>query len=295
MANKYIKNFQKHTPDVPQYSDRNQNYLIAGANPTYYMDTSGTQEEQFAPLAASARWTTLSLTLDGNVVHMISSTDSTQSVYLVTDTTHVYSIDTSYALHDLGYPTGASISNTGCRLSIMGGYLFFTQSASGNVWKMALPSGSWSSFSGLNSLTGPHIMETFSNFIAVCDGKTSPGASEMVRKIDPVAFTITSDTLSLDIGAGWSVTGLRNYNNKYLAITASQTTLNVAGYPINYLFLWDGISNRYNHAVKINGQYIDMRVIQGVLYVAVKVSNNKTSIYYLAGTTLRYLYTPRIS
>ena len=113
MANKYIKNFQKHTPDVPQYSDRNQNYLIAGANPTYYMDTSGTQEEQFAPLAASARWTTLSLTLDGNVVHMISSTDSTQSVYLVTDTTHVYSIDTSYALHDLGYPTGASISNTG--------------------------------------------------------------------------------------------------------------------------------------------------------------------------------------
>ena len=46
-------------PSVPQYSDKNKHYLIAGAYPVSYLD-DGTQEEQAAPLAASPDWAQLS-------------------------------------------------------------------------------------------------------------------------------------------------------------------------------------------------------------------------------------------
>ena len=53
-------------PEVPEFSAKNQHYLIAGANPTYYLDTAGTQEEQVAPLSASLQWKKLTPTLLGS-------------------------------------------------------------------------------------------------------------------------------------------------------------------------------------------------------------------------------------
>ena len=92
------------------------------------------------------------------------------------------------------------------------------------------------------------------------------------------------------MGAGWGILGLTNYNNKYLAIAVAQnlsTSTGTSGYAQNYLRLWDGTSTEPNYSIKISGQFLGMKVIECVLYVAVQVSTTKTKLYYLDNTTLK--------
>lgn len=243
--------------------------------------------------------------LEGNITHMIPSTDGTYSVYAITDKNHVYGITTT-AITDLGYPSGGAGSSTDCYLAIGGGgttysgYLFATWAISGNIYKSPLPatSATWTTCGGtaLQTSCGSHIMESFLDFIAVKDGNISYLQGGQIRKLDVSALTVGAPAL-IDLGTGWAIMSMRNYNNKYLAIAGGKATSggSVNGYTSNYLFLWDGISSRYNYSIKIPGQFIDMKVIDSVLYVAVKVASGKTCLYFLYNTTLRKVTTPQIS
>ncbi len=289
-----IDNFLKMSPEVPQYTPRNQHYLIAGANPTYYLEETGSQEEQVAPLAASLDWIQVSgAALDGDVVHMVASTEGTYAIYFVTDTCHVYAATPS-GITDMGRPLGVSFANVGARLSCANNLLIFTCSSQNQIKKMSLPGpGAWTNFASTVSTTsGIHFTEPFLDYVAVTDGTSN--TNNLVKKADVTSFLVST---GIDIGAGWGVVQMRNYNNKYLAIAAGQTnTTNfVYGYVQNYIFLWDGISDRYNYSVKVPGRYIDMKVIDGVLYVAVLTSSAKTVLYKMTGTRLVKVRTPQLS
>ncbi len=295
MAKKNIlENFLRMTPQVPNYAARNQHFMIAGADPLYYLNGSGVQEQQVGPLAAALDWLQISgVVLDGNVVHAVPSTEGTFSIYIITDTTHVYGINTT-TITDLGYPSGGSVPNAGGRLVCANNFLFANWSSNTQVFRMPLPSGSWTGFGTININVGAHIMEPFLDYVAILDGTGSFTQPNLVRKLDTTSFLLSA---GIDIGKGWGVMMLRNYNNKYLAIAAGQVAPGglVNGYSQNYIFLWDGISDRYNYSVKVPGQFIDMKVVDTVLYVAVKVASGKTSIFYLAGTKLKKVFTTQVS
>src|ERR1035437_10093195 len=87
-----LQNFLKMSPDIPQYTDANQHYLLSGVNPTYYNDGVGTQEEQIAPLIASCKWLDL-LGASLTAVDLTISTDSTYSAFAMFSTSEVYGID----------------------------------------------------------------------------------------------------------------------------------------------------------------------------------------------------------
>lgn len=244
--------------------------------------------------------------IEGNIVHMIPSTEGTYSSYAITDTTKVYGVSYNSVV-DLGYPTGSSTNSNGGYMAIGGGttgnlgYLFVTLASSSTaVYYMPLPGGSWSTYAGANLVTstGVHILEPFLDFIAVKDGRTAYLQGSIVRKLDVSALTIPAlPVVGLDLGTGFSIIQMRNFNNKYLAIAGGKTSSGglANGYAQNYIFLWDGVSSRYNYSLKVPGQFIDMRVVDSVLYVAVRVSNGKTIIYYLNGTKLTKIFTTQIS
>lgn len=230
--------------------------------------------------------------LDGNIVHMITSTNSTYDVIAITDTTKVYGL-TDTTVTDLGYPSGVSVSNIGGYLAIGSEYIFTTWGSATTVYKYPLAGGAWTTLGTITGSTGTHIMEPFLDFIAIRDGSGTFLTGGLVRKIDVSAFTIST---GIDLGTGWGVMQMRNLNNKYLAIAGGKTSVggSSSGFSQNYIFLWDGISTRYNYSVKIPGQFIDMRVVDSVLYVAVQASSGKSSVYYLAGTRLRKVFTTQL-
>lgn len=271
-------------PEVPEYSLKNQNNLIAGAYPVYYFDDNS-QEQQSGPMAASIDWAAISASIEGNIVHMIPSTESTYSVYAITDTTHVYGITTSGAT-DLGYPSGSSVSNTGGRLAIAGGILFAVYTS--QIYKNTLPAtiGGWTTAgSGISNPGGVHFMEPFLDFLAYADATSGGNPYQLIKKMNVSSFAQTS---GIDFGVGFGITGMTNYNNKYLAVTVGKTSTGGAfGFPQNYLFLWNGISTLQGsgiYSTRIPGQFIDMKVIDSVLYVAVKGSKGRTALYTLGGS-----------
>lgn len=289
-----IGNFMRMVPQAPQYSPKNQNYLVAGANPAYYLD-SGIQEQQAGPLAASVNWAGVSGGTDGNVTCMIPSTNPLYSVFLVDDTGKVYGL-TATTLTDLGYPTGSAlVGHAGCYISTAGGYIFFTDSTNSNIYYIPITGGSWMTFGSLSN-TGVHIMEPFlSSYVAVADGATTLNTVYLINYTPSTPAVLSTPTVVL--GKGWGIMGMRNYNNKYLAVAGglSAGTGSANGYAQNYVFLWDGIANSYNQSVKIPGQYLDMKVIDSVLYVAVRVNSGKTRLYYLDNITLKEVLTTQYS
>lgn len=286
-------------PDTPEYSANNQTYIVQG-NPRYYDDTTGVQEEQEAPLAAAVDWNYIGQIVDGNIVHMVTSTNSTYNVYAVTDQCEVYGI-TGSTITSLGFPTGSPTANTGARLGIIGTNIYFTYSATTSVWVMALPSGSWSTISTtITSTAGIHHLEPFQNFMAIADASGTANCT-YVRTIDPASGTASSYATSLNLGNGYAIMGLRNLNNKYLAIAGAQTnTAYNPGYSQNYLYLWSGGGiGAYAIAdfqIKLPGQYIDMKVIDGgQLLIAVQVSSGKSVVYELVGVKLREYHNPQFT
>ncbi len=277
--------------------------LTAAGNASYSTNgtswtVDSTQDMIFYVLASGSS----SVILDGNIVHMIPSTEGTYSAYAITDTTKVYGITTT-SITDLGYPSGGSVANSGGYLAIGGGgttsagYLFVTYPTS-TVFKMTLPSSSWTNFGSITSNSGIHIIEPFLDFIALKDGSASFTQGGLIKKIDVTAFTITvPPSAGIDLGAGWGILQMRNYNNKYLAIAAGKTGVGGGseGYAQNYIFLWNGTGLTYQYSIKVPGQFIDMKVIDSVLYVAVKVANGKTCLYQLVNTSLRKVLTTQYS
>lgn len=296
MPNLVIENFLKMNPQIPQFSRSNMNYLLAGVDPLYYL-SDNSQEEQIAPLAASVDWTQITGTISGNVTHMVASVGGPYTTYCVTDKGKVYGLTTT-TINDLGFPTGAQVNNAAWYLTIAANQLYATYGSGGSIYYMSLPSGVWASVSGLNTATGTHLMEQFSDRIAVTDGTVSYSQNNLVRLIDPTSGTpVLLTTPQLNAGLGFGIMQMRNYNDKYLAIAVGKVATGsiVNGYPQNYLYLWDGAYPSFNYSVKIPGQFIDMKVVNSVLYVAVQVSANKTCVFYLSGTKLRKVFTTQIS
>jgi len=258
--------------------------------------TAGSADMIFSVLAGGASVTLL----EGNVTHMVPSTNTTYAGYLVTDTSKVYGFNTT-TVTDLGYPSGSSVTaNIGFHLAVSGGTtttgnLFLTYPLSASVYKMPLASGAWTTTAGtLAASLGLHQMEPFLDFVAIGDAVAGGTFMSLVKKLNVTSYAISA---GIDLGAGFGLLRMRNLNNKYLAIAvgkSSGTTITI-GYPQNYIFLWNGIGTTYQYAVKVPGQFIDMRVIDSVLKVAVKVANGKTCVYSLSGTRLVKDFTTQIS
>jgi hypothetical protein len=278
-----IRNFLRMTPEVPQFNvDKNPNYLVSGANPTHYLDFPGIQEEQMAPLIASYNWNQISASLDGEIVAMIpaSSNSANFTVFLMTSTSHVFGITASggipVSVTSLGFPDGGAHSGllTG-KLASFAGTLFAGVYLDSQIYRITSFSGpTWSSGMGSITLGVNTFFTTFLQYLTVTDGLGN------VVKFD-TSFT---QSAGISLGTGWIITGTINYNDKYMAIAAVRT--NSYDYTENYIFLWDGVSATYNYAMRIPGGYIDMEIIDSILWVAVSESSTKTSMYKMKNNFL---------
>ena len=286
------------------------NYMVLGTdttksasgNASYSYNGSTWTVDSTQDLYFSVLYGLTNVTLDGDVIHMVSSTVINYSIYLITSTGRVYGVTYSNGAPDgvtnLGYITGSAQSNIlTFNLAIGGGdgtningYLFATQGGVQLVYKMPLPSGSWTATGSILSASF-HDMEPFLNYIAIKDSSSTSYPS-LVKKFSTTAFTVTN---GVDLGSGFGVKSMKNYNDKYLAIVGGKGSVVDTGYSGNYLFLWDGISSTYNYSMKIPGKFIEMKVIDSVLYVAVATSKNKTVLYYMSGTSLKKVLTTQFS
>jgi hypothetical protein len=318
MSNIAIENFLKMSPEIPQYTDKNQHYLISGANPTYYLDVGG-QEEQVAPLIASLEWVQFGvqdgqfIPIEGKIVDMIPSSNSTFSIYFITDTLRVYGVTPAFGVVNLGYANGTGSSGkSGVTMCIGSGtilgsivdILFVTWTNAKDIWYTALPGtifSTWTNIgtSNIRSTQGINFMVSFNGYIALVDSFSGGFPNNWIDRFDPTNFIVTNPKTAntLDIGIGMNILGIKNYNDKYLAIACAKTLggSGIIGYTENYLYMWDGISLLTNFRVSIPGKYVDMKVIDGVLYVTVKVSSTKTILYMLYNNTLRQVITPQYS
>lgn len=303
-----IENFLKMTPEAPQYSLKNPNYLIV-SNPNYYLESNAPQEEQIAPLIANQNFNKLDVSnlpggvIDGNIVHIVASTQGNgvndSEIFFITNSSHVYSVAVNTLLvTDLGYPSGAPVpSNTG-RLAIAAGFVFAIFST--QVYKHPILPGAWTPVgAAVTTSVQPHFMEPFTQFIPIATGAGANTPNSQISYIDLDSFIVVNypSPNTINLGTGFGIMGLSNYNNKYIAIAYGNVGGNVPtfGHPQNYIGLWDGKSIGVNYNVKIPGQFLGMQVINSTLYVAVQVSIYKTVLYYLAGTTLKEVFNPAYS
>ena len=280
-----IDNFLKMNPDNPEFTSKNTNYLIAGANPTYYLDSSNIQEVQSAPLTASLSWTQSSASLDGNIIAMCAgSTQYSYPIYLMTTTSRVYGVTVSGGLPtgvtSLGFPSGSTKTldyNDG-DMTWVNNQLYVTYAGAGYL-VYRYQSNTWNSIPSSNTAFGT-CLEPFLQYCMY----TNNG---VITKIDPSYNILTG----INLGTGWNILNIKNYNNKYLAIAGQ----NGQNYTQNYIHLWNGYDSLPNYSIKVNGQFIDMKVVDGTLYVAAAVSTGATTLYYLKGTTLVEAITPQYS
>lgn len=284
-----ISNFIKMSPDIPGYSDKNQHYLLSGVEPTYYLGETGAQEQQVAPLVASNQWSSPSgFGSPTQKTDLCESTEGTYSAYAIDIQSFVYGID---------IPTGTVQTNITSfngnihnsyfhKIKCFNGNLVVVRADSNNIYINPLPAthNGYIDLGVLLASGSEHFMENFLQYCMISDGSL----------VYPFG---ASNTLGnpLTLGAGWTVLGLDNYNDKYLAIAGS-----IGNFTQNYLFMWDGISAKYNYSVKIPGKFLGMKTIQGTLYIAVQNTSGsgayyQTSIYYLKGTQLVYMFTPQVS
>lgn len=286
------------SPDLPEYTDKNQHYLISGANPQYYNDNdlAGVQEKQLAPLVASNTWNIIGTT-GLSYSDITESTEGTYDAYAIEADSRVIEISVpstiiSMATHP--YPNGSAQNGTQQKLNCFAGKLLAITTTT-HIFSTPLPvtDVAWTDLGVVLSTTTEHFMENFLEYCMISDGSK-------VGKMDSTV-TLAGFTTGIDLGINWTVIGLKNYNDKYLAVAGVMgvpTGGNAGNFMRNYLFLWNGISSRYNYSVKIPGKFLDMKVIDGTLYVAVWVnglSSPKTVLYYLKGTQLVPVLNPQYS
>ena len=306
-----LNNFLKMSPEAPQYTDKNQHYLISGANPTYYNDISGVQEEQIAPLIASNVWQLAYLNDGGH-----GSVGSSHITSLIPNPLVGSPLNDAFGIDIYGNIFMYSIYNNSCTNygAVISGinsgdnaihgfagliiaivytsapFIYSSSSGSSGTWTSLYPVA----LSGGANGIGQRYMEQMGQFLYISDGLDSSHTMSQVKLLSASFVYIAG----IDLGIGWTITGIRNFNDKYMAITA-----NNANFSGDYLFLWNGqagVDPQYK--AKIEGQYIDMAIVNSILYVAVRVSGTgnsatigKTAIFYLKNNQLVPLLTPQIS
>lgn len=245
-----LQNFLKMSPEVPQYSKNAQHYVIAGANPLYYLDKVGIQEEQVAPLAAAVDWLQNigGDVINGNIVDIISSTEGTYAVYFVTDQAIVYGA-TETLVTELGMPTGSTISGAeSCRLACSGGFLLFSCATVKYIYKAQQPFSIWSQVGNdtVSITTAVHFMENFRFYCALSDGGSiieysgesglfSYGELVTGGTSGATAFVVSDDgngnlllsASSADFSVGETITGGTSGNTATVTLFGNSTTANL--------------------------------------------------------------------
>jgi hypothetical protein len=104
-----FQDFASMYPEVPEYSAKNQHYLLGNVDPFYYL-YSGVHEKQYAPLVASKQVTTSVTGLDMSTfgaLALIQDITNNNVLFLTTDNLHTYAWYPGL-LSDLGKPSGAT-------------------------------------------------------------------------------------------------------------------------------------------------------------------------------------------
>jgi hypothetical protein len=250
-------------PEVPEYSAKNQHYLLGNVDPFYYLYSS-IHEKQYAPLVASKQTTTSVTGLDVStsgygVLALIQDTTYYNTLYLTTDNQHTYAFN-SGTLKDLGKPSGSTGAYSIAGLAIYNGNLLATYGNSSVFYRQPLSSSmnSTSWITGNSVVAGGWLVP----FLQYCfNGGIQ---SSQINQINPS----WASSVVLDLGTGWGIPKAVNWNNKYLAFVGQQNQNNSDR--TNYLFLWDGLSKTYNYAITIAGVYKDICVhSDGNLYLTV--------------------------
>lgn len=285
---KSVENFLAMNPAFPNYSEKNQHYYMSGVNPTYYLDTAGVQEVQLAPLVASVAWTKGSF-FNLSVDDIVPSISNSYDAYAVGSDSTVYGVNAaSGAVSSFGFPSGSSSISGDHRIACFANQVIISIAGIGGaglaeLYTMALPGGG--GFTGITSLTGTvHHLEPFSLYLLVSSGS-------QVQRLT----TSLSLIGGIDFGTGWTVQNIKNYDDKYASIAVTQ-----GNFDYSFLALWDGSSPFANFKVKVPGRFLDQKVINGILYVAVWENgglgtNIRTSVYKLNSTTLQLETSPIVS
>jgi hypothetical protein len=280
-----FQNFASMYPEVPEYSVKNQHYLLGNVDPFYYL-YSQVHEKQYAPLVAAKQVGTAATALDMSsyglgAVAMIQDSSPYNAIYLTTDNQHTYAWRYG-TLTDLGKPSGATGAYAIAGLAIYNGNLvatygnssvFYTQTLSGSM-----NSGSWVTRSS-TIVAGGWLVP----FLQYCFN--GGGNSSGINQINS-SWVVSSAVL--DLGAGWGIPKAVNWNNKYLAFVGQQNQNNSD--KTNYLFLWDGISKTYNYAIAVPGVYKDIYAHpNGDLYLTVS-NGGIQQLLVLSGLKLKPVF-----
>jgi hypothetical protein len=300
MSKLKLTNFSRMVPENPEASPKNQHYSISGVDPFYYLNQSAIQEQKYAPLAASKTFVTQGSYAAAQLLGMVPNTVSNVPVITFRNDGSVYGESTSGIVTNyttLGSPTGGAIAaNQGCRICIFAGYVLWIYSASASLYYNTITSPSaiaWLTVAGLhlNGGAGNRYLKNFLDFCAIsdCDGTTKT-ANHVVMKLSP-SLTLSQ---GIDLGIGWNISGMENLNNRYLAVAGAYASDGLYGSAlssdINYLFLWNGISARYNTSIRIPGVFVDMKCVGDQLFVLVTERGVQQALYQLVGNSLRRLF-----
>ena len=273
-----LTNFQKVSPDVTQYSDKNQHYMMSGVDPLYSASQNTIQEEQVAPLAASYKMK-LAMTDTGTAVIItdiipasFANGGAQTGVWAIDDGNYVFDGTNVYS------PWTGSTGQTNF-LTQFGNFVI---ASSSNSQKLAYQSGSYGGFTlmtmtGLNFGSGPVYMTPFLEFCMACYlGK--------VYKITIGSVPdIVLNTPAIDIGTNFAIIAKPVIYNNYASIPARYG----GDYNGNYLFLWNGTGISWQYKVPLPGKFIGQSVIKGTLYVVVENKSGVQNLYYLVNYQLR--------
>ena len=286
-----LKDFAQMNPESPEYSPRNQHYLIQGADPKYFLAQNAVQELNSAPMAASMQFNNIG-NFAGNGSFVQSFCDVAYPSYdkiIVSDTGSFYGVGLN-GLIPLGTLSSASTA-TGT-VNVFNGKIWSTSASSLYSKTLDSVNGGWSTIgsfnSGGSSLSSHHILP-FTPVGLMFYADSSGGAFSCHRILKAIDATNTITT-AMDLGAGVNIVGLENYNSQYVSIAAainndnSDTPNNASKYMV---WLWNGSSHLPQISIQSPGPIVDMKSINGTLYILVYERANQYALYYLSSKNFK--------
>lgn len=306
------------TPEQPKFSSSSQFQILANVDPLYYLTStdyvqgedlpSGSpnpydgwgfpriHEEQAAPLAAARQMDIVTSLAGENILQISPSSATSYDINAITDEGFVYGINSTGLVFGAGQFVGGA-ANAGNVFEHYNGRLYATNSNITTIAYCELTTPGFNYITGARTatLTGKPYMKAFLDNLYYSCGSTSGEASHLVKYIDQSHNVIDG----LDLGRGWHIVGMENYNNNYLIIAGAYSgtggVVSSAQSNQNYLFIWDGTTannltgtgGTYNRAVRIPGAFKDMKMVGDNLYVVVTEKLNQDAVYLFTGGSLQ--------
>ncbi len=278
-----LENFMAMHPELPQYTPKNQHNYIGG-DLLYFKTLNSFQTKAYPLCAAGVPTPALQSGFypsGGHFTRMISGygaydvayTDNNGNVYLGKNDNSV--------LLESGYTVAATEIVDLCFKNSL---LVYALNNNSNIyyWDLttAQPAAATVYAPGINNVSN-HLMASFQQFLMLTDGAAVSDGLNTNRRILKITLEpAQSSVLGIDLGLGWIIQKLQNYQDKFLAIFA---VVLGGGHSTERLFLWDGISATYNYSIALPGNYIDGLVVGNILYVLVQSGVGNYSLYYLNG------------